>query len=358
MTIAVNTLIALALISQSQDGAEIKSASAQLQASSSTIRSVRMEYSKTWTPNVDYFDAIGRAAPSSDTADLILLYAYPSMRLDSIDHRMKDGKPHDSAYIVSVHNDRTYTLHVTDKQFDVRSGADPVFFSRLPIDAFGLRMIYTQNTPITDFLEMPEICSISGREHVNGEAAITIDVGPNIPKSLLSATTSGWNDKTIIRVSLGVDRGFMPLQIHVSTPHENGDESIYTVSAQEFAEVKDESRGSYLWLPRRVSFTDSSSTATWSIKSISLNPHADGASFIPQAPSDFPKTGDDDSQSQQLRESAKAISLQRAKEGRQLLASAEPTIATSDRLVWIWRIGVPVILVCLLATFLWKRIRS
>jgi hypothetical protein len=352
----IPALVMIAAFGQTPvDPAELAKAQSALESYLTRVKTLHITYTKSWTP-ADV-SAYRRTNPNwdstlSDHHDL--LYAFPSLRMKVVERQKDgDGRVTEQQREVRFHQGKKVDVDYTNKQFHTITSSDPDPLPALPVIPIGLRVLHTLNAPISDLLKFPHITSFEGSEDINGEPSIVLKIGPQIPHS---ARPSAWNDNTFVRLSLAINRSYLPLRSEIIHSLETMPDANYLMSIDSFEPTRDMARGNSIPFPRHMEIKwPSGAVTSWTVKTATINPEITSHDFALTPPPGYFVTLDSKPQAIsggiEVRNQRVEQSLEDA---RRLLGSLEPP-RSSDKSSFVWPIGA-VFVACVLiaAAFLLK----
>ncbi len=285
---ALATLVMVAALGQTPvDPAELAKAQKALESYLSRIEAIQIAYNDTSTIPRQASEASDPLAPprrSSPTARTVmdeydLLYAYPSLSVKVVERRNHvDGKSAEHKRETRIHKGKHVSIDYTHRHFNTITSADPNPFPSLPLNSLGLRVHHTLATPLSDFLKFPDITYQEDEQKIDGERAIVLKIGPQIPESI---RPNGWSADATMRVWLAPDYSYLPLRMEIMRrPATNLEEKI-RLSAGKFQPVPDAARGTTLPFPHELEIEwPNGLRSTFSVQSAVVNPRVSDQDFV------------------------------------------------------------------------------
>ncbi|MEX2173424.1 MAG: hypothetical protein WD872_03625 [Pirellulaceae bacterium] len=270
-------LILSAVLGQTPvDPAELDKARTALESYYSKIVTLQMTYSEKWTPSGDA--PVGQLVDDHD-----LLWAYPSLRIKVLERRKdKSGEVAEHELETRFHKGKKIQIDYTHKQFQTTTSSNPYHFLGLPLDPFGLRVLHTLHTPLSDLLKYPDITFSEGEDKIDGEEVIIFKIGPGIPETV---RPRGWTDEATVTVWLAPERHYLPVRTEIRRKTAKKRDEVFRFSAGSFQPVPDLARGTTVPFPHRLEMeSPNGGVSSMVIHSAAINPKVSERDFVMTSP--------------------------------------------------------------------------
>lgn len=289
----LSTLVILAALGQTPvDPAELTKAQSALEAYLTGMKSLEIKYTEKWTPpDPEAYQRENDTWDPSLVNDHDLLYAFPSVRMKNLERRKNlEGKIREHRWEKRVHDGKRTDVDNTNKQFHISNKLDFDPFPSLPIDSFGLRVISTQNTLLSEFLKLPDITSLEGEEKIDGERVMVLKIGPRIPETI---RPKYWTDASFVKVSLAPEHSYLPLRMEIYPKYEAQADACWRYSIGSLKAVSDREREGTVLFPHRMEIVwPNGGRTTWVVQSAVVNPKVSEDDFIITPPAGYFVTND------------------------------------------------------------------
>ncbi len=229
-------------------------------------------------------EQIEERAKANTTVECMLLYDFPSLRLDTRTIRVfPDGSSEEDRRQRIAYKGTHKEMNYNNKTVNIKNTSiDTSTLSALPTVALGLCMKRTLDRPLSESLKYPAATTLEGREMISGRETVVIKIGPQFTADDRPA---GLSEGSWMRLWLAPSLSYLAIRTEYHTVHkgiplgkvadrpDNAEHDFFIdcFELSDFQPARDEARDEILPFPRVLIHTKPGGTTRWDISDVRVN---------------------------------------------------------------------------------------